>query len=87
VPGFKTEQVSPDLQVAVSVTLNSDGKINNDAGSTWTYTAPWLQLKWNNGATGKVYVSWERDWENKKNAVLVFTGLDNTGVAVWGKKK
>jgi len=87
VPGFKAEQVSPDLQVATSITLNSDGRINSDAASTWTYTAPWLQLKWSNGATDKVYVSWERDWENKKTAVLVFTGLDNTGVAVWGKKK
>ena len=27
-----------------------------------------------------------RDWENKKNSII-FTGLNNVGTAVWGKKK
>lgn len=88
VPGYAAEQTSPDLQVATTITLNADGKMNNDAANTWTYSAPWLQLKWNNGAnTCNLYIYWERDWENKKSATLVFTGLDNTGTAVWGKKK
>lgn len=88
VPGFSAEQTSPDLQVATTITLNADGKINGSATNSWTYTAPWLQLSWNNGAfIDKLYVSRERDWENAKISTLVFTGLDNTGVAVWGKKK
>jgi arabinan endo-1,5-alpha-L-arabinosidase len=88
VPGYAAEQTSPDLQVATTITLNADGKINNDAANTWTYSAPWLQLKWNNGAnTCNLYIYWERDWENKKSATLVSTGLDNAGTAVWGKKK
>jgi arabinan endo-1,5-alpha-L-arabinosidase len=88
VPGYSAEQVNADLQAAATITLNADGKINGSAANTWAYTAPWLELKWNNGtSTDKVYVSRERDWENKKSTTLVFTGLDNMGVAVWGKKK
>jgi arabinan endo-1,5-alpha-L-arabinosidase len=88
VPGYSAEQTSPNLQVAATITLNADGRINGSATNSWTYTAPWLEMKWNNGAfVDKVYVSWERDWENKKSATLVFTGLTNAGTAVWGKKK
>lgn len=88
VPGYAAEQVNADLQAAATITLNADGKINGSVANTWTYTAPWLELKWNNGtSTDKVYVSRERDWENKKSSTLVFTGLSNSGVAVWGKKK
>lgn len=88
VPGYSAEQISPNMQVAASITLNAEGKINNDASNTWTYNAPWLELKWNNNASiEKVYVSQERDWENKKTSVLVFTGLNNQGTTVWGKKK
>lgn len=88
VPGYSAEQTDPNLQVATTITLNADGKINGSATNAWTYTAPWLELKWNNGAfTDKVYVSRERDWENKKSTTLVFTGLNNAGTAIWGKKK
>jgi len=88
VPGYSAEQVSADLQVATTITLNADGKINGSAANAWTFNAPWLELKWNNGAyTDKVYVSRERDWENKKSTTLVFTGLNNVGTAIWGKKK
>jgi len=88
VPGYATEQVDANLQVATTITLNADGKINGSATNSWTFSAPWLELKWNNGAyTDKVYVSRERDWENKKSSTLVFTGLNNAGTAVWGKKK
>jgi arabinan endo-1,5-alpha-L-arabinosidase len=45
-------------------------------------------MVWNNGAfIDKLYVSRERDWENKKISTLVFTGLNNEGTAVWGKKR
>ncbi|MBO9203797.1 MULTISPECIES: family 43 glycosylhydrolase [Niastella] len=88
VPGYAAEQVNADLQIATTITLNTDGKINGNAANSWSYFAPWLELKWNNGAyIDKVYVSRERDWENKKNSTLVFTGLNNLGIAVWGKKK
>lgn len=88
VPGYSAEQVDANLQVAATITLNSDGKINGAAANAWTYAAPWLELKWNNGTyTDKVYVSRERDWENKKSTTLVFTGLNNEGTAIWGKKK
>ena len=88
VPGYAAEQVNADLQVATTITLNADGKINGSATNTWTYASPWLELKWNNGAfIDKVFVSQERDWEKKKSSTLVYSGLSNSGIAVWGKKK
>ncbi len=86
VPGYGNEQVNPDLQVSQSLSIDAAGTLNGDAGSTWTYQAPWLQLHWSNGGTDKVWVQKGRDWENKKSTVI-FTGLNNTGIATWGKKK
>ena len=85
VPGFDKEQLFPDLQIATDLILNSGGTINTNAG-TWTYTAPWLQLTWNTGTVEKVLVQKGRDWESKKNS-FVFTGLNEAGIAIWGKKK
>jgi arabinan endo-1,5-alpha-L-arabinosidase len=86
VPGYANEQTSPDLQIAVSLSINADGTLNSDAASKWTYNAPWLQLNWSNGSTDKVFVQKGRDWENKKSSII-FSGLDQTGTAIWGKKK
>jgi arabinan endo-1,5-alpha-L-arabinosidase len=86
VPGYAAEQVNPDLQVSAVVTFASNGTVSGAFSGTWSYTAPWLQIVWANGHTDKVFVQKGRDWENKK-ATIVFTGLDNTGTAVWGKKK
>jgi arabinan endo-1,5-alpha-L-arabinosidase len=85
VPGFAEEQVLPDFQEAVDLTLNADGKINGVLENTWIYNAPWLELKWNTERVDKVYIERGRDWENKKPC-LIFTGLNNAGTAVWGKK-
>lgn len=86
VPGYSVEQTNPDFQNSVSLTISANGTMNGNAGNTWTYTAPWLQLIWANGFTDKVYVQKGRDWENKKNTII-FTGLNNQGTAIWGKKK
>lgn len=85
VPGYAAEQLSPDFQVSAALTINAGGTLNNSA-DTWTYNAPWLELKWSDGTTDKVYVQKGRDWENKKNSII-FTGLNNKGTAIWGKKK
>jgi len=86
VPGYGNEQLSPDFQNAVSLTIAANGTLNGNSASTWTYAAPWLQLNWANGFTDKVFVQKGRDWENKKNTII-FSGLNNQGTAVWGKKK
>ena len=86
VPGYSAEQTSPDFQTSTSLTISADGTLNNDANSTWTYSAPWLVMKWSNGYTDKVFVQKARDWENKKNT-FILTGLNNVGTAVWAKKK
>ncbi len=86
VPGYDKEQNQPDFQYAINLTLNASGAINGDAANKWTYIAPWLELKWSNGFTDQVYVDRGRDWENKKETII-FTGLNNKGTSIWGKKK
>ena len=86
VPGYSAEQTSPDFQNTINLTISSNGTLNGSASNTWTYSAPWLELKWANGFTDKVFVQKGRDWENKKNTIM-FTGLNNQGTAIWGKKK
>jgi arabinan endo-1,5-alpha-L-arabinosidase len=87
VPGYGTEQTNPDFQVATTFKLDAVGTIDGNATDTWTYTSPYITLKYAAGATYKLKVERERDWENKVSSTLIFTGLDNTGTAVWGKKK
>ncbi|MVT07863.1 arabinan endo-1,5-alpha-L-arabinosidase [Chitinophaga tropicalis] len=85
VPGYADEQVSPDFQVSIPLTISANGTLNNDPNSKWTYTAPWLEMKWSNGFTDKVLIQMGRDWEKKTNT-FIFTGLNNDGTAIWGKK-
>jgi len=86
VPGYAAEQVNPDLQVSQPVTLAANGTVSGAVQGTWTYSAPWLQVVRAGGGTEKLFVQQGRDWENKK-PTIIFTGLDNTGTAVWGKKQ
>lgn len=86
VPGYQNEQTSPGFQVSAPLTIGANGTLNGNAGNTWSYAAPWLQLNWANGFTDRVFVQKGRDWENKKNTII-FTGLNNEGTAIWGKKK
>ncbi len=87
VPGYSAEQVSPDLQSSGAIKLNTGGTITGAVTGTWTYTAPWIDIALSDGSTAKIKVERERDWENKTASTLIFTGLDNHGTAVWGKKK
>lgn len=86
VPGYDKEQNQADFQYAINLTLNANGAINGDVANKWSYAAPWLSLKWSNGFTDQVYVDRGRDWENKKETII-FTGLNNKGTGIWGKKK
>jgi arabinan endo-1,5-alpha-L-arabinosidase len=85
VPGYDKEQTSPNFQESAPLTLDAGGTINGNANYTWAYNAPNLELNWNNTFIDKVIVERGRDWENKK-ACLVFTGLNNEGTAIWGRK-
>lgn len=88
VPGYQAEQISPDLQVATSLTISADGTLSNGSQSgTWSYTAPLLQITWNNGTSESVNVLRGHDWEKTgRSATYLFTGLNNKGTAVWGKQ-
>lgn len=86
VPGYAEEQISPNFQVSVPLELSADGSINGDANNQWEYDAPWLTLRWGDVWIDKVYVERGRDWENKIKETILFTGLNNAGTAIWGKK-
>ncbi|MBL7738560.1 MAG: arabinan endo-1,5-alpha-L-arabinosidase [Chitinophagaceae bacterium] len=86
VPGYSAEQTSPDFQNAVALTIGANGSLNGNTANSWVYLAPWLELRWANGFTDRVFVQKGRDWENKKSTII-FSGLNNTGTAIWGKKK
>lgn len=86
VPGYQNEQLLPDFQVSVPLTIAADGTFNSNSNYKWTYAAPWLTLDWNGTRTDKLFVQKGRDWENKTNSII-FTGLNNSGTAVWGKKR
>ncbi|MFD1469084.1 arabinan endo-1,5-alpha-L-arabinosidase [Hymenobacter caeli] len=86
IPGYGDEQRTPNFQYSTALTLTADGTFGGATTGTWTYAAPWLTLKFSNGTSAPVYVQKGRDWENKK-ATIVFTGLDTSGTAIWGKKK
>ncbi len=86
IPGYGNEQLTPNFQYSTALTLAADGTFGGATTGTWTYAAPWLTLRFSNGTSAPVYVQQGRDWENKK-ATLIFTGLDNNGTAIWGKKK
>jgi arabinan endo-1,5-alpha-L-arabinosidase len=87
VPGYEAEQSSPDLQVATTLSVKSDGTVSNGTRTgTWTYSAPTLQISWSDGLTDKVDVHRGHDWEKSgRPATFLFTGLNNNGTAVWGK--
>jgi arabinan endo-1,5-alpha-L-arabinosidase len=85
VPGYANEQISPDLQIAIPMVLTADGNVNNDAANQWTFTPPILEIKWSDGKIEKLFIENGRDWENKKSC-LIFTGLNEVGTAIWGKK-
>ena len=86
VPGYADQQVSPDFQTSTTLSIAADGSFNGSSANTWTYAAPWLTLEYGTGRTDKLFVQPGRDWENKKSTII-FSGLNNTGTATWGKKE
>ncbi|GET26370.1 arabinan endo-1,5-alpha-L-arabinosidase [Prolixibacter sp. NT017] len=85
VPGYGDQQTSPDLQESVYMKVGADGSLDDDSANSWTFSDNQLTLNWSDGTTDKVVVSRGYDWENHKKC-LVFTGLNNQGTAIWGKK-
>ena len=83
VPGYADQQVSPDFQTSTTLSIAADGTFN---GGSWVYAAPWLTLTYTSGRVDKLFVQPGRDWENKKSTII-FSGLNNTGTATWGKKE
>ena len=86
VPGYSAEQTDPNYSTASTTVLSADGRINGDANNTWSYTAPWLELRWGGFFVDKLHVSRERDWEKKVPSTIVMSGFNGGGTAIWFKK-
>lgn len=86
VPGYSVEQVDPDFQEAEPLVLAADGTFNGNDANHWSYESPWLTLQWQGGPLETLRVEHGRDWENSVDKTMLFTGLDEEGTAVWGKK-
>lgn len=86
-PGYADEQRFPDFQNSIDLELKTDGSINDNANDVWSYDSPWLTLNFGDGAfIDKLHVERGRDWENKIESTILFSGLNNEGTAIWGKK-
>lgn len=85
VPGYSVEQNSPDFILSENINLNADGSITGTLNGNWTYNFPWMNLSIN-GNNVKVRLERGRDWENDKSSTILFTGLNNEKLALWGKK-
>jgi len=87
VPGYANEQTSADFQFSENLELMADGTIGGEPSNTWSFEAPWLSMSLDNGETNyKLYVERGRDWENSIESTVLFSGLDENGTAIWGKK-
>ena len=85
VPGYAAEQLSPGFSNSEPLALDAAGTLNGQAGTSWSYAAPWLTLDLGS-ETYRVRVERGRDWENAVASTILFTGLTDSGAAIWGKK-
>jgi arabinan endo-1,5-alpha-L-arabinosidase len=68
------------------IEFSSDNTIKNVSGSAWSFQNNTLNVNFGDGkgmVELKVLNAW--DWENSR-LTLVFTGLNSSGISVWGKK-
>ncbi|QDH77921.1 hypothetical protein FKX85_02230 [Echinicola soli] len=87
IPGFATEQADPDFQSSYEISLDENGTIDGEQENRWSFDAPWLTLNIGNGIfIDKLRVQNGYDWKNHQETLL-FTGLNNEGTAIFGKKK
>jgi arabinan endo-1,5-alpha-L-arabinosidase len=86
VPGYANEQTSPGFSDSETIALEAGGTLSGATSGTWTYESPWLTIQYGNGTTATLRVERGRDWENEATSTILFTGLNNQQVTVWGKK-
>ncbi|WP_116107398.1 arabinan endo-1,5-alpha-L-arabinosidase [Lewinella sp. IMCC34191] len=85
VPGYAEEQVDPGYVNAEEVRLAPDGTVSGALTGSWSYSAPRLTLTVD-GSSWSARIERGRDWENEVAETVLFTGLQENGYAVWGKK-
>lgn len=86
VPGYAEEQILPDFSDSETLTLDGNGMVSGGTKGAWTYDAPRLSIQKSDGTLEQLFVERGRDWENEVDSTILFTGLNNNAIAVWGKK-
>ena len=73
------------LQTSLALTLSADYEATGATTGTWSFDASEKVLTIGDL---KLYVEREVDWEaSPRKLTLVFSGLNDAGVSVWGKKR
>ncbi len=77
---------------SVPYTITNNGKLQADNGSgSWTFdgkqtiTMTWTESPWGGASTAQMKLLPAWDWERSQPA-LVMTGMNDHGIAVWGKQ-
>lgn len=60
--------------------------ISGSIGGIWFYSSFWLNLVYDNGIIVRVWVERGWDWENEVLEIVLFIGLNDQNIIVWGKK-
>lgn len=72
------------IQESYTVVLNEDNSLGGNLTGTWSYDSDTKTLTINNT---KLNVRNAWDWEaSPRKTTLVYSGINNDGVSVWGKK-
>ena len=85
-PGYANEQLSPNFSVSEMISLDAGGGISGAMSGNWSYDSPWLTLNYSDGTIAQVRVERGRDWEKEIASTILFTGLTDQKITVWGKK-
>ena len=91
VPGYSDTQTNPNINFALpnNPMLHANGTIFGDPNNTWFFDAATsrLEMRWVGGLfVDKLFVSRERDWENKVVSTIVMSGYNGGGLGLWFKK-
>ncbi len=75
-----------EVNVSVPYTFTADGKITGEQEGNWSYSHnDGLRIQLGESLIKGLIPHMGQDWENQKTTVL-FTGLEEHGFSVWGKR-
>jgi arabinan endo-1,5-alpha-L-arabinosidase len=80
-----SELLSSEVNHSFHINLTSSGNISLSMKGKWSYNNEQLTLELENEKISHLVVFNGHDWENETRTLL-FTGSDENGCSVWGKR-